>query len=178
MVLKAIILRVAGGGVWAAIAHGRTVLPAVRESVANEALLFFEEDEENFRVDAAGLGGLVDNFSGSLSGADGRSLAKEFFGKADEVTVVSCARPMPTNGFVGVSLILVELAVGIFTRVFQRKECLDVRNGHASIVSHDGIADNVARVKALYRGGRGVYRVAGGEKGKSSSHEKTKSDKN
>ena len=178
MVFKAIILRVAGGGVRAAIAHGRTVLPAVRESVANEALLFFEKDEKNFRVNATSLGGFVDNFSGSLSGTDGRSLTKEFFGKTDEVTVVGCARPMPTNGFIGVSLILVELAVSIFTRVFRGKECLDIRDGHTSIVSHDSVADNVARIKALYRGGRGVYRVAGGEKGKSSSHEKTKSDKN
>lgn len=141
-------------------------------------MLFLKEDDENFWINAAGLGGFVNDFGGGLAGADGSSLSEAFFGKTNEVTVIGGAGPVPANGFIGVSLVEIKLVVCVVAGVFRGKEGLDFGNRHAIIISHYCVADDVAGVKTLDGSGRGASWVASGEERKGGGHEKTKNYKN
>ena len=152
LVLEAVVLAVASIGVGAAVTGGGAVLAAMRIGVGDEALLFLEEDDEDLRVDAVILGGLIDDLGGGLAGADYGAVTEAFLGETDKVTV-GATFPVPSNSWVERGLLLIEGIIAIVARVLLGEEGLDLLDGHRIVVAHDGVAHDVASVKTGSRGG-------------------------
>ena len=152
LVLEAVVLAVAGGGVRAAVAGGGAVLATVGVGVGDKTLLFLEEDDEDLGVDAIILGGLIDDLGSGLAGADYGAVTETFLGEADEMAV-GAAFPVPSNSWVERGLLLIEGIVAIVARVFLGEEGLDLLDGHRIVVAHDGVAHDVAGAKTGSRSG-------------------------
>ena len=168
LVLEAVILGVAGGGVGAAITGSAAILTAVGIGVGDETLFLLKQDDEDLGVDLVILGGLINNLGGGLARANGGAVTEAFFRKADKVTV-GAAFPMPGDARVKRRLFLVESVVAVVAGVFLGEEGLDFVYGHRVVVAHHRVTHNVARIEA---GGGGGTKATHHEESQGSDHTK------